>query len=291
MSGISTWRGRSFEVILLAAGALGVAAGCQANTDIEPHRGTVTEVLPADADARAAAVSADPVAYLNRVTSKCATLEQYTLTFTRYERRGLLQVLYGPEHIKCWFRREPFSVRMKWLDENLKYDESTYVAGEEKDQVRFVTRWWSPPLLPPPSVNKVDLKTPVLFGEAQRPMTDFGLEQMMERTLESLERAGEDVVITYEGLLQLPENGPTAHFIHLEYPENQHRAPIQEMYIDVRTDLPAGTIIKYPNGRIDAAYYYTDIATDVSLTDEDFLLEAERKQHSDAGNDEQVHGG
>ena len=212
------------------------------------------------------------------MAAKCRTLEQYTLRFTRYERRGLFARLYGPEHIRCRFRREPFSIHMKWLDENLKYFESTYVEGEQGDKVRFVTRWWSPPLLPPPRVNKVGLYTPVTWGEAKRPLTDFGLERMMEQTLASLEAAGEDVVVTYEGLVRLPGMEAAVHHLHLAYAPGQRRTPIQELYIDMATDMPVGTVLTLASGKLDAAYFYEDLDADVELTDEDFLLEVERER-------------
>jgi hypothetical protein len=264
------------SVTLLAAGLLVGCAG-KAPT-IEPQPGAVKGVLPAEADRRAELVRTDPVAYLRQVASNCRRLDQYTLEFTRFERRGLLQQMYGPEHAMCGFRREPFSVKMKWQDADLKYDESAYVAGQQENKVRFVTRRWIPPLAAPPAVNKVDLQTPVIWGESKRPMTDFGLERMMDRTLQSLQKAGANVVVSYRGLLELPDGGPTAHFIHLEFPASQYPVPIQELYIDVATDLPAGTILKYPSGKIDAAYYYYDVNTNVKLTDDDFLLDAEKGQ-------------
>jgi hypothetical protein len=230
---------------------------------------------------RAEAVRCDPVAYLERVTGNCRRLEQYTLTFTRCERRGLLQRLYGPEHITCWFRRRPFSVRMKWLDEDNKYGESAWVDGQQGNKVRFVTRWWSPPLLPPPGVNKVDLQAPVVFGESKRPMTDFGLERLMQRTLDALHKAGDDVVITYVGLVQLSDDGPTVHHIRLEYPPAKYRVPTQDLYLDVTADLPAGTLLKLASGELDASYFYADIDSRVKLTDADFLLESERADASD----------
>lgn len=264
----------SFIPLALVAGVLAGCAGGKQN--IEPRPGEVKGLTPAEADARAAAVRHDPAAYLHQVAAKCRTLEQYTLKFERYERLGLLQTLRGPEHMQCWFRRQPFSVRMEWLDADVKYGQSVYVAGQAGDKVRFVTRRWSPPLLPPPSVNKVDLQAPVVWGESQRPLTDFGLERMMERTLDSYRRAGERVVLTYGGLCVLPNSERTVHHIHLEYPETYYRVPVQELYVDVVTDLPAGTVLKTRSGEIDAAYFYADVNPDVKLTDDDFVLDAER---------------
>lgn len=266
----------------LAWASLATLAGCTAQHDIEPRLGLAQGVLPAELENRAEAVRQDPVAYLHQVADRCRALRQYTLKFTRHERRGLLRILYGPEHIQCWFRREPFSVRMKWLDEDIKYGESAYVEGQADNKVRFVTRWWSPPLLPPPQINTVDLQTPVVWGESKRPLTDFGLERMMERTLASLERAGDHVIVRYEPPLVLPESGRAVHHLHLEYPPTQHRVPIQELYIDVLTDLPAGTVLKFPAGTIDAAYFYMDIDPAVTLTDDDFRLEVERAARPDS---------
>ena len=243
---------------------------------IEPRPAQRTQTLATDADARAEVVARDPVTYLRQVASECQKLEQYTLRFTRYERRGLFALLYGPEHIDGWFRRDPFSVRLKWLDEDLKYYESTYVAGEANGKVRFVTRWWSPPLKPPPGVNLVDLQTPVTWGESKRPLTDFGLERLMERTLASMDEAGDEVVVTYEGLVRLPETGEVVHHLHLAYASTWQRVPIQELYIDPQTDLPVGTVLKFASGTLDAAYFYEDVNPGVQLTDADFLLESER---------------
>ncbi len=268
--------GRVLAAGLAAGLALG-AAGCHGRpAAIEPQPGSVQGLTPAEADARAEAVRRDPAAYLHRVAFKCQSLDQYTLVFTRCERRGLFQRLYGPEHMRCWFRRRPFSVRMKWLDEDGKYGESAYVEGQAENKVRFVTRRWSPGLLPPPAVNKVDLLAPVTWGESKRPLTDFGLERLMERTLSSYQSAGRDALLTYGGLLQLPDGGPTVHHLHLEYPATRYRVPVQELYIDVATDLPAGTILRLASGELDASYFYADIDTSVRLTDDDFLLEAER---------------
>lgn len=241
-----------------------------------PRPGEIKGVAAAEADTRAELVRRDPVAYMHTVLDRCRTLRQYTARMTRYERRGLLQRLYGPEHIQCWFRREPFSLRLKWLDEDVKYGETVYVEGQVGNKVRFVTRWWCPPLKRPPGVNLVDPETPVAWGESNWPLTDFGLERLMVRTLEPLQQPGVEAVITYEGLMQMPGDGRSAHCIRLEYPPSRFDVPTQELYVDVATDLPVGTVLRTASGRLHAAYYYHDINPNVMLTDDDFLLESER---------------
>lgn len=254
---------------------------------IEPQPGQVTQLAAADADAKAEAVRRDPRAYLAHVAERCAELDEYTLEFTRYERRGWFGKMHGPERIAAWFRREPFSVRFLWLDEDVKYKESTFVEGQHDNRVRFVTRWWAPPLAPPPAINRIEPQDSVTWGESKHPVTDFGLERMVERTLTSMKQAGDQVVLTYEGLLQLPQTGDAVHHLHLEYAPSYAKVPIQDLYINVATDLPAGTVLKHESGKIDAAYYYDTLDTDVDLTDADFLLNVEREKAAAPAGDEE----
>jgi hypothetical protein len=225
---------------------------------------------------QAETIAAEPLAYLRDVADRCRALQQYTLTFTRHERRGLFRQMYGPEHIAAWFRREPFSVRLKWLDADVKYDETAYAAGWGNNKVRFVTRWWTPPLLPPPAVNKVDPTMPVLWGESRRPLTDFGLERLMEQTLAAIKKAQGAAVVRYEGPVRLDDGGQPAHHFHIEVPTSQSLTPVQELFIDIATNLPAGTIIKTSSGQIEATYFYEHIDAAVTLRDDDFLLPPER---------------
>jgi hypothetical protein len=222
-------------------------------------------------------VRADPLAYLRTVADKCRALRQYTVDFTRQERRGFgfFKRLHEPERIACKFRRDPFSIYMKWQDPDIKYGESTYVAEAQENKVRFVPRHGLFGL--PPRITRVELQTPVIWGESKYPLTDFGLERMMERTFANIERAGNDLVISYRGLARLPECDCVVHYLQLEFPPWQHRTPVQELFIDVETDLPACTRILYPSGKLEAAYVWNDVNPNVALTDEDFLLEAERE--------------
>jgi hypothetical protein len=252
-----------------------LTAGCAGRQgSIEPNPQPLAGAPATQADARAEAVRADPVGYLRQVAANCRALEQYTLTFTRQERRGLLNLLYGPERIACWFRREPFSIRMKWLDPEVKYGESTYVAGEQGNKVRFVPRHGLFGL--PPRITAVELQTPVIWGESKYPLTTFGLERLMERTLRTMDEAGNGVTVTYQGMMTLNASERIVHHLRLEYAPKLHRTPLQDLYIDVETDLPAATVLKYSSGRLDAAYVYEDLDPKVALVDEDFLLDAER---------------
>lgn len=227
-------------------------------------------------DAGATLAERDPRAYLEQVVERCRQLEQYTMIFTRTERRGLFQQLEGPERIRVWFRRSPFSVRMKWLDEDIKYGESTYVQGRYGEQVRFVTRWWSPPLKPPPQINAFDVRMPVLLGEARRPLTEFGLEKMMDRIWVAVERAGDRVQIDYRGVEPLRPGGPLVHRFDLTFDPGMVNFPRQTLSTYVDSGLPAGLMLVRADGTLDSDYLYEEIDTRVALTDDDFLLTVEQ---------------
>ena len=261
-------------ILTIATTILAVAAGCASSRPIAPLGGPFHKISAAEADARAEAVRADPLAYLREVRDNCRTLQQYSLNFTRQERRGFFRTLGDPERIACKFRREPFSIHMKWLDPDIKYGESTYVAGAEDDKVRFVPRHGLFGL--PPRVTRVGLQTPVIWGEAKYPLTEFGLEKMMDRTIRNIERSPDEVSISYQGLTKLAESGRPVHFLRLEFPPSRHRSPIQELFVDLETDLPICTRVLNTSGSLEGAYLWEDVDPTVSFTEDDFLLEAER---------------
>jgi hypothetical protein len=218
-------------------------------------------------------------------------MESYTLRFTRYERKrsGFSYKLSGPEIIRAWFRREPFSVKLKWLNEDLKYDESVYVAGEHDSMVRFVTRFPIFLLKPPPQINLIDTQTPVILGETKRPITEFGLEGMLRRTLGSLETDGDAATSSYEGVVDHPETGRPAHKIRLTYPRPSNEPSIQDLYIDVETQMPTGSELRLADGTLDGAYYYDEIDASVALSDPDFLLSVEQEATQPAAGDAMAH--
>jgi hypothetical protein len=216
---------------------------------------------------------------MRRVLARCAELEQYTLTLTRQERLGLFRILRGPEQIRCWFRREPFSVRMKWLDPDVKYGESTFVRGEEGDRVRFIPRHGLFGL--PPILTKVTLQMPVIWGESKYPLSDFGLERLMQRTLASIELSGDELVVEQLGRQTLASPRRVTEGLRLTYPQSKFPVPVQEIYFDVESGLPAMTVIKTADGQLDAFYRYDDVNVNVTLADDDFILDAERAQRAD----------
>lgn len=301
------WRGLPGGLVLL------LAAGCQAPGE----RGDGIDRAAADPlDQRSAAVRAAPREYLESVLNTCSQAEQYTLTLVRQERRGILSQLTPPERIAAWFRREPFSVRFLWLDESVKYGESTFVSGLNRDRVRFAPRHGI--FGGPPPILNVSLQTPVTWGEARYPVTEFGIEKMMRRTLRSIDETRGEAQIEYVGLVRPESAGGTRadatggdaaagglaadandgattnsasgdvsatvwparplHRFLIRYPSWYSETTLQELLIDAQTDLPWSTTLRLPDGSLDSRYEFRDLDPHVRLTDADFVLEADRER-------------
>src|SRR5262245_11729203 len=196
---------------------------------------------PAPAIAGADLPQNDPMAYLRRVHNACTKLEQYHLVFIRRERRGigLLKSLHDPERIECWYRRTPFSTRLKWLDPDIKYGESTYVRGQDDDRLRFTPR---PKLFNLPyRLYRVSPQTPVNWGECRYPVTEFGVEILMKRTLDTIAAFVDGTRVTFVGVDTVPGSTRVAYRIRVDYPRKQNPAPVQELFVDPQTDLPLHT--------------------------------------------------
>ena len=265
-------KSRPVILIVLALVTVGLSSGCTA------HHEAVGPTSPASdgdtTDAKIRLIGKDPIAYLRKVQANCAALTQYTLVFTRQERRGLLQQLSAPERIACWFRRSPFSVRMKWLDPDVKYGESVYIENQHDGKIRFVPRHGLFGLAP--GINTIDVMTPVVWGEARRPITDFGLENMLNRSLETYDQNPGDGTAEFVGVTTVLDPPRRVCEVRLTYRTARPETPVQELYLDPETDFPVCVLIKRPDGSLDAAYVYESIDRNVKLSDADFLMDLER---------------
>ncbi len=215
----------------------------------------------------------DPLSYLRMSLDKSAKLDGYSLLFVRQERRGFFKSLQPPERIQAWFRRSPFSVRMKWLDPGIKYGESTYVEGQNDGRVLFVPN--DTPLNLPQRIYRVSPATPVTWGECRYPVTDFGIELLLRHTLETI-AADPTAKLTYLGEVTPADEDRRAHCIRIDYSREQHPAPLQKLYFDVKTDLPIRTEMLFADESIDTVYAYRDLHADRSMTEDDFVLEYEK---------------
>lgn len=259
-----------------------LGAGCAAPAPRAPSPETAAAEPNTPAAASTAAplaeqIRQDPRGYLEEVLERCTALAQYTMTFTREERRGIgiFNRLQPPEHIRAWYRQDPLSIRFLWLDDDIKYGESTYVAGQLNGKVRFRPRHGLFGL--PPATFSVAVGTPVAWGEARSPVTDFGFLMLMTRTLQALDRSGDTGALEYLGPATAPPDDRPTHAFRITADPELYPDPIQELHIAADTELPTYVRILRTDGALAAAYRYDDPNTNVDLTDEDFWLAPERE--------------
>lgn len=256
--------------MLWLTGLLVACGGCGSLRSFDLARWLTAR--PAGGGAADTAIRRDPVAYLRRVAGRCAKLEQYRVRLVRIERRGLgpFAGLYGPEHIDAWFRRRPFSVRLLWLDADSPHDQSVYVAGRNDGRVLYrPRRGW---LGGRPSVLRASPQTVVNLGQSRVPLTDFGLERLMQRTLEALDHAGGAAVVRYRGRVQIDDLPRPVQAFEIRVPAAASDPPVMELYIDPARELPCGAVLRSASGTLEAAYFYRDLCTDVALSDADFTI-------------------
>lgn len=233
-----------------------------------------TSPATAPAAPRTAPIQDDPVSYLREVQARARALSKYRLTLYRQERLGLFQTLGPLERIAVTFRADPFSVRLVWDDPDSQLYESVFIAGpgHGKLVVRERKGW----LTFPPTVRWLDPADPVRWRRSKRPITEFGLAATMDRTLSIIEDApvGAPVQITYTGIEMVPRVDRQAHhFVLIRATTPETPCPRQDLWIDTETDLPTGTALTLPDGRLDALYLFADITPDESIGEQDFRMD------------------
>lgn len=259
---------------LTLSATLTLASGCGGEVKVKGPKRIETPDQPYAEEGEK--IAADPVAYLRQVLERCERLDAYRLTFYRQERLGLgLAKKLGPmEEIRAAFRNEPFSVKFEWDDPESLYYESVYVAGQNDNKLIVRERKGALPLLPP-KVRVVDLKDPVKFGRARNPITNFGLAQVTRRIVGLFDnpKVADALTIRYAGVVDLePMHEPAHHLRITQTPVEGYTHTRRDFYISAETLLPAGVDLWLENGDLDARYRYTDVNTDVDLTDADFRL-------------------
>lgn len=259
-------RERRFRVL---APILLLLSGCSGASGPGIRQGSVVPGF----EAAAHRVAADPLGYIRKTADRAAALKQYKLTFFRQERLGIVPSLHEMEHIAARFRDEPFSVYFKWQDANSEFAQAAYVQGTHADKVLLLPRQGLFGL--PPTVQQYGVQDAVTFHKSRNPITDFGLARMMERTLRRMADADRfgGVKLSYRGVETVGRNLRPAHRFEVLFPkQDPYPNKRMDLYVDARTDLPAGVYLWLPDGKLDAMYLYEDVDPAVALEAADFAI-------------------
>ncbi|HSW46369.1 MAG TPA: DUF1571 domain-containing protein [Phycisphaerae bacterium] len=253
------------RLLVAAVGTATLAVGCSQPAADIGRTGNVTE------DVRA--INRDPVGFLRELAARCDRLDRYRLKFHRQERLGLIPTIGAMEEINAAFRSKPFSVKFEWPDEKMPYYESVYVEGRNDN--KLIIRERHGLLFAPPQVRVVNVDLPVKIGKAKNPITVFGLANLARRTLAPFEdeRLRKVMTIKCNGVVDLEPMHRSAYYLVIERPPTEgYRYTRQDVFVDVETGLPAGTDLWLEDGQLDARYRYSDVQTNVTLTDADFHI-------------------
>lgn len=275
---------RNRVLVSLTLAGLALACGCASPARTPTTR--VSAVAPAKRPATCAVGDAgsevdrigdlirqDPVAYIESCLDRCRTINEFTTTFYRQERLGIVPTLHPVERIFVKWRRTPLSIKFDLPDETSEYAESVYVEGKNKNEILVLPRHGLLGL--PPNVIKAPLQWSITFQKAKNPITDFGPERMLERVMKKvvLARKYGGPIIEYRGITKLQLTAQVAHHIEIVNPPQPDFPHAKvDLYIDTRLQIPAGSYCWTKDNMLDSMYLYSDMNLRPHLTDEDFVI-------------------
>ncbi len=235
----------------------------------------------------------DPVVFLRESYAAARKLDSFSTGFTRQERLGILGGQLKPiEHMIAEYRADPLSIRFTWTDEDSEYLQAVYVDGKNDSKVRLLPRYGMFGL--PGSAQDFPPHWAVLFNKSKFPIMDFGPKRLMQKTLARIEAAEEfgGVKIAVSDATEIGDTKESCFHFELRYPKDDAFKPkLQDLYIHTDTKLPVATFLWLPNGgdlertgaTLDAMYQYTGLDPAAPISDETFVIDANKKKEENKG--------
>jgi hypothetical protein len=246
--------------------------------------------LVSDRKADVSPIAADPMAFLRDTLAKTRLLSQYTMSFERQERLGIIPILRPTEHIHAEYRDSPFSVRFTWTDADSEYLQCVYIEGKNDGKVVLLPRKGIAGASPAPQMFPASWA--VLFQKARNPITDFGPRRMMERIFDRIEKAkkhGEVKITVLDPKTIGPAKEPCYH-LELRYPKgDQYPCKLQDLYIHMDNHWPVATYLWLPGkverteSTLDALYLYASLDPKAQVSDDRFVLDRPAKAKRSKG--------
>jgi uncharacterized protein DUF1571 len=196
----------------------------------------------------------------------------YTTRFLKQERIG--GTLNPPETLDVWFREQPFSVLMYWLDGPHKGQKALYVAGENDGKLLargaglLGFRIWTK------NVDDAEAKR-----NGRYTIDQFGIYLGTQRAVASMKKAEErgTLRLTYEGIYAVPQLGNRECYKIVRTPYD----PLEEdglneltIYLDCENWLQVGSVLKDSQGQLIAEYYFRDLKLNPPFKKEQFTRAA-----------------
>jgi len=250
----------------LAAFATAAAtdAGESTSADASP---TSPAATPESRETLEPTIRRDPLAFLQRARAWAENhIHEYTCHFQKLERvDGRLQ---KPEKMRMKFRREPFSVYLKWIAEPSKGQEVIYVQGKYKGHVQ---------VHPSGLLGVIFRRVPIdpmgktARKHSRRPVTMAGMVNMIGLVTGQCEEAHArgDLTLTYEGV-RVEAGRPAYVLKRVLPPDKGYPCETLLIFIDTETLACVRTDAYNWDGELISHYFYTNLNMAPGLTDRDF---------------------
>jgi hypothetical protein len=229
--------------------------------------------LPTTAGFDAMAVK-DPIAFLDACL-KCQHREVNGYSGVLRKQERIKGKDNDPEVINFWFREQPYSVLMKWVEGARDGKASLYVQGENNNRIAVLANYRIP----------ISLDIPLEGTMAQKAgrycISEFSIRQATERTLAAWKSAKENgnLQVEYLGKKKMPElDGRTCYVLKrtCNPPEEEGTATV-EIAIDSETKMQTGSTLIADDGHLIGRYFFTNLQINPSFDPELFNRESLKK--------------
>jgi hypothetical protein len=208
-----------------------------------------------------------------RAVERFAAMDSY---IARLRRREQLSGKDGPEEIIAFqFRKQPWSVRMKWIGSEGNGREVVYVKGHYENKIHTLLAATDPKF--PLGGNVVSLApdSSLVRARSRYPVTEAGIGALIDRfgRIVDREEASSKRTLRYAGLQKRPEYAEPLEAVEEMISEEEAPAPRggrRWWFFDPKSGLPVLAIASDSAGREAEYYCYDRIQAPVGLDDDDF---------------------
>lgn len=234
-------------------------------------------VIPAAAPALA---PANPLAALSKLareaSDRYAGVESYIV---RMKRREQVSGKNEPEElILLKFRKQPWSVHMKWIGDEAKGREVVHVKGHHGDKLHTRLAAGDVPFMPAGKRMAFDPNSSLVRSSSRHPITNAGIGNLIEKfglVVAAVERGDTSLgTLKYLGLIQRPEFGQPCEAAEHVIPGGREPAlpkgGTRWRFFDPVTRFPSLLITHDHTGQPVEYYLYDRFEFNVRLDDDDF---------------------
>ncbi|PWT83546.1 MAG: hypothetical protein C5B58_06360, partial [Acidobacteria bacterium] len=227
-----------------------------------------------------AADPANPMARMRelyqRAAEKHAAMDSYVL---RLRRREVVGTQSRPEEILLMkWRRQPWSIYLKWQGTEGKGREVIYVKGRYEDKLHTLTAAGDIPLMPAGKRLSLAPDGPLVRSKSRYPITEAGLGSLIERygrLIEAVEKGDmRQGTVKYLGLVKRDDYDKQLDGVLQTIPpaSDPHlpRGGARLWFFDPTLNLPMLLITKDETNREVEYYCHDRFMYPVNLTDDDF---------------------